>query len=206
MSAAAVIRLADIFDTLDSVRKPAIQRAFLLTAPEFGVRGSGNQSKIPAMDDTVFLDVTLRPNPPMSTFALRLIVAAVATLNLGFGLLFVLRGAWPVTPFMGADVLFLAWALNATRIAANAFERVRLTAIVLSIQKHPVHGTNGEVTLNPYWVRVDMDDPPTSTSRLLLWSHGRALQIGRFLPPTERLHVARALRQALTRARAARPA
>lgn len=155
--------------------------------------------------ERVLFDATLRPNPPMSMAALKLVVCAVAAINLGFGLLFVLQGAWPVTPFMGVDVLFLAWALNATRIAANAFERVRLTPVVLSILRHSPTGRENTVSMNPYWVRVDMEDPPQRTSPLLLRSHGRALQIGRFLAPPDRLSVARALRAALRLAREAIP-
>ena len=64
--------------------------------------------------DPVFLDAVLRPNPPMSPAVLLAILAVVALMNIGFGALFVLRGAWPVTPFMGLDVALLAWAFHRT--------------------------------------------------------------------------------------------
>ena len=48
-----------------------------------------------------------------------------------------------------------------------------------------------------------MDDPPRHESRLELRSHGRSLAIGGFLTPGERLDLARALREALERARGA---
>jgi len=102
---------------------------------------------------------------------------------------------------MGADVALLAWALNAARVAARAFEEIRLTPLKLLVRKHPPRGADTLVELNPYWVRVQMDDPPARTSQLILWSHGRAIQIGRFLDPRERLSFARALRAALGHAR-----
>ncbi len=151
--------------------------------------------------ETVLLDATLKPNPPMSARALKLVVAAVACVNLGFGLVLVLHGAWPVTPFMGADVAFLAWALNAARAAARAFEQIRLTPFSLVVRRKPARGAESRIELNPYWVRVEMDDPPRRTSRLVLWSHGKGVQIGRFLAPNERLAFAIALRAALRRAR-----
>jgi uncharacterized membrane protein len=137
----------------------------------------------------------------MSAAALRLVVGGVAIVNFAFGLMFILRGAWLVTPFLGIDVLLLIWALNTGRIAARAFERVRLTPANLSIVHQPARGAPRQFTLNPYWVRVDMDDPPTRTSRLVVWSHGRGIQIGTFLVPEERLSFAQALRGALSRAR-----
>jgi uncharacterized membrane protein len=137
----------------------------------------------------------------MSAKAFKLVVGAVAAVNLGFGVVLILRGAWPVAPFLGADVMFLAWALNAGRIAARAYERVRLTPERLLVVRQPARGRETRFAFNPYWVRVDMDDPPTRTSPLMLWSHGRGLQIGRFLPPEERLSFAQTLRAALRRAR-----
>jgi uncharacterized membrane protein len=137
----------------------------------------------------------------MSTAALKAVVAGVACVNLGLGLILVLRGAWPVTPFMGADVAFLAWALNATRVAALAFEQIRLTPLRLLVRRMPARGEETLIELNPYWVRVEMDDPPQSSSKLVLWSHGKTVQIGRFLAPDERLSFAKTLRAALRRAR-----
>jgi uncharacterized membrane protein len=139
----------------------------------------------------------------MSVGALRFVVTAVACVNLGFGLVLALHGAWPVTPFMGTDVLFLAWALNAARRAARAFEQIRLTPLSLLVRRKPARGAESQIELNPYWVRVEMDDPPQRTSKLVLWSHGRGVQIGRFLAPNERLSFAKALRAALRRAREA---
>ena len=151
--------------------------------------------------EPVLFDATLRPNPPMSAKALKAVIGAVALVNLGFGLYFVSRGAWPVTPFMGADVALLAWALNAGRIAARAWERVKLTPGNLLVRHQPAKGKAREFALNPYWVRVEMDDPPTRTSRLMLWSHGRCVQIAGFLAPEERLSFAKTLKAALHRAR-----
>jgi len=158
-----------------------------------------------AAAESVLFDATLKPNPPMSATALKLVVSMVATINLGFGLYFIWRGAWPVTPFMGADVALLAWALNAGRVAARAWERVKLTPDALHIWRQPARGSASEIEFNPYWVRVDMDDPPTRTSKLMLWSHGRAIQIGRFLVPEERLSFAQSLRAALRKARETSP-
>lgn len=125
----------------------------------------------------------------------------VAGVNLGLGLVLILHGAWPVTPFMGADVALLAWALNAARLAARAFEQIRVTPFRLFVYRKPARGAGSQIELNPYWVRVEMDDPPQRTSKLMLWSHGKSVQIARFLPPNERLSFARTLRAALRRAR-----
>jgi uncharacterized membrane protein len=154
-----------------------------------------------ASADPVFLDAVLRPNPPMSAGALRIILAVVAAANLAFAIGFMLRGAWPIAPFMGMDVALLAWALRASRLAAQAYEHIRLTTAELLIDSHPARGPAREVTLNPYWVSVHLDRTDEQPRKLTMRSHGKQLQVGSFLDPASRLSFAGLLRHALERAR-----
>jgi uncharacterized membrane protein len=57
--------------------------------------------------------------------------------------------------------------------------------------------------LNPYWVRVQLEEPAGRSSRLTLWSHGKGIRIGAFLPPMERASFAQRLKSALYSARTA---
>ena len=158
-----------------------------------------------AADNPVFLDAELRPNPPMKPAALLWVLIVVAAINLGFAILFMLRGAWPVTPFMGADVALLAWAFHASRVAARASEHIRVTPESLSVDARSPRGQQTSAQLNPYWVRVDLDTRDELPRRLTLRSHGQSLLIGKFLAPRERHSFALALRSALAEARAWRP-
>ena len=153
------------------------------------------------MPDTLLLNTTLRPNPPMSEGALKIILGLVATMNLAFAVWFISRGAWPVTPFMGADVALLGWAFHSSRVAARRREELRVTPSRLLLDRFPPRGTPMHVEFNPYWVRVELEEPPQRASRLTLRSHGRVEQIGSFLPPAERQNVAQALRAAIGKAR-----
>lgn len=153
--------------------------------------------------EPVYFRAVLRPNPPLPPLLRKLLITVVATLNLAFALMFLLRGAWPVTPFMGADVLFLAWALASSSKSAKRREEVRVTRSELRVDYYPPQGKPISVELNPYWVRVYVDEPPKGSNVVTLASHGRRLRIGSFLPPRDRLSLAQALRAALDRARQA---
>jgi uncharacterized membrane protein len=142
----------------------------------------------------LLLDRVLRPNSALNPRILLAILLVVGAINLAFALHFVLHGAWPIAPFMGADVALLAWAFRASWLAAQRAERVTLTRSRLVVARTP----GGETVLNPYWVRVELEPP---TDRLALWSHGKAVRLGAFLPPAERLSLAEALRRALWQAR-----
>jgi uncharacterized membrane protein len=149
----------------------------------------------------VLLDAVLRPSPPLPPNALLLILAIVAALNLAFGMAFLLRGAWPVTPFMGADVLLLSWAFRASRLAAEREEHLTLTPTLLTVTNRPVHKSKPDVTLNPYWIRVEVAEVPGRASQLTLWSHGQGVRIGAFLAPEARASFAARLSEALRQAK-----
>ena len=153
----------------------------------------------------MILDQVLRPSPPLSPRLLFAILCLVAAVNVAIALYFVLRGAWPIAPFLGGDVALLAWAFRASLIAARREEHVTLSRPMLRIARRPPRGRSDEVRFNPYWVRVDMDDPPDHWSQLTLWSHGKGLKIGTFLAPEARAQFALGLKTALRPARETAP-
>lgn len=145
-------------------------------------------------ESDILLDRVLRPNPALNPRVLLAILCAVTAVNLAFAVYFLLRGAWPLAPFMGADVVLLAWAFRVSWLAAQRQEHLTLTRSALVLARPP-----GEsVVLNPYWVRVELEPP---SDRLALWSHGKAVRFGSFLPPGERQSLAEALRRALWQAK-----
>src|SRR5215475_11407217 len=108
-------------------------------------------------------------------------------------------------PFMGLDVALLAWAFRAVTREARREEHITLTPSLLRIEARPPEGPVRAFEMNPYWVRVAMEEPPGRASRLTLWSHGKGVRIAGFLPPQERASFAQRLRAALSRARDVRP-
>jgi len=153
------------------------------------------------MSAPVLLETVLRPSPPMKPRALLIILGVVVLINFAFAAYFVSRGAWPVMPFLGVDIGLLAWAFRASTLAAQREERVRLTPEELHIARIAPKGARTELSLNPYWVRVEMDDPAEHWSQLTLWSKGKGERIGTFLAPMERASFALRLKDALRTAR-----
>ncbi|HVZ91883.1 MAG TPA: DUF2244 domain-containing protein [Rhizomicrobium sp.] len=156
-------------------------------------------------EESPILDVVLRPAPPLRPRALGAILGAVIAINSAFAICFLVRGAWPMLPFMGADIALLAWAFRASTLASRREERVVLTRSLLRILVRPPKGRPSEVRLNPYWVRVDLAERRGRSSQLTLWSHGKGVGLGSFLAPPERASFAERLKAALRLARAAAP-
>lgn len=166
---------------------------------------AGNLGAMSKSDgDPVFLDAVLRPAPPLSAHAMVLVLGAVGLVNFILGVIFVLKGAWPVMPFLGLDVLLLVWAFHRCRQRAQSYEHIVLSLSRLHITRHPFGGQSREISLNPYWLNVAIEEEAEQPRHLLLSSHGRSVEVGGFLGPDERVRLAQLLRQALTAARSYR--
>jgi uncharacterized membrane protein len=90
-------------------------------------------------------------------------------------------GAWPVLPFTGLELALLWWALRQIDATAEDFERITLEAERLTIETR--RGTLLQRhTFHPYWAQLQFDQPPGQQQhRLLIRSHGKEVEVGRWL-------------------------
>lgn len=142
-------------------------------------------------------EAVLYPNPPMGPKGAMILFGAVAIVSFAMGLAFVQAGAWPVAGFFGLDILLLAIAFRVCMHRSRRSEVVRLDGEGLSVCRVAANGRRTGWRFEPYWVRVDMDDPPRPGSQLVLAQGYRRLRIGEFLTPVEKHELASALRLAL---------
>jgi uncharacterized membrane protein len=151
----------------------------------------------PAGDGLAPFDAVLYPNRSLGPFGFYALMSAIVLVSAALGAAFVFAGAWPVTGFLGLDVLLLYLAFRWNYRAGRCAELIRLDRDGLCVRQVRPNGATREWRFEPHWVRVTIDDPPRHDSQLVLSSHGRALAIGAFLTAEERAEVARALRAAL---------
>jgi uncharacterized membrane protein len=139
-------------------------------------------------------DAVLYPARSLGRFGFHLLMAAIVLVSGGLGAAFVLAGAWPVTGFLGLDVLLLYLAFRWNYRQGRRAEFIRLDATGLAVRRVDPDGRAREWRFDAYWVQITSDD---SNHQLTLSSHGRSLVVGAFLSPEERLEVGKALRAAL---------
>ena len=152
---------------------------------------------------TVYFDAELRPHRSLGPRGF-LVVMAVAT-GFGFviGVAFMLIGAWPVLGFCGLELVLLYLAFRLNYRDGRRRERIRLTDRGLEIRAIAPNGAVQIWSVEPSWLRVEVENTRRKGGRITLSSHGRGTVIGTFLAPAERDEVARALRAAIARYRAA---
>ncbi|MEM7021122.1 MAG: DUF2244 domain-containing protein [Pseudomonadota bacterium] len=152
---------------------------------------------------TAVLDVVLYPNCSLGQTGFAALMAAIVVVSVAVGAGFMMVGAWPVTGFLGLDVLLVYLALRWNRREARRAEYVRLDGAALKVRRLEPNGRSQDWSFEPYWVRVVLESMGPYDNRLSLRSHGRELVIGAFLTSAERREVADVLNQALDQQRAA---
>lgn len=146
-------------------------------------------------------DAVLLPHRSLSGMGFCVVMAFLGGASFALGLAFLLIGAWPVVGFLGLDVVLVWIAFRLSYRSGRLSERLQLSEESLTVRRVLPSGRAREWRFQPYWLRVEMDNPPRTDSQLTLASHGRRLTVGTFLTVQERREVAEALSAALRRLR-----
>ena len=103
-------------------------------------------------------------------------------------------GYWPVLPYAGAEMLLLAWALHSNMQRRHEHESIDITDAEVIITY--AQGNPARVVFPRHWARVKIRRPhsPLHRGHLVIESHGRAYEVGKFLTEEERRQLAAALR------------
>ena len=132
------------------------------------------------------LDAELRPHRSLSAKGAMLLLIPLVFVNLVFAAFFLALGAPIVPPFLGVDVLALAFALAASYRSGKAVERVRVTADEISVVRE--FGLRaGTVWTSPtLFTRVEGQEPGRHAVRVRLICKGREIALATALSPGER--------------------
>ncbi len=116
-----------------------------------------------------------------------------------FSLFFVLQGLWPVLPFWGLEMVVLAAALILSLRRRHWRQTVSIDDVAIRVETTSQRGAHKQ-EFSRAWAKVKLRSARTNLhpSRLLIESHGRALEVGSFLTEEERRALALRL-QALLR-------
>ncbi len=151
------------------------------------------------------LDLTLTPNRSLDRDHARWLVIGVGVIFLLGGLRFVALGAWPVLPFMAADVALLGWAFRASYASGRGHERVVLAGDALTLERVSARGEVRRFGFEPLWTRVQVEETALGDADVYLAARGRRVRVGRFLSAPERRAVGAAIADALDGYRSWRP-
>ena len=154
-----------------------------------------------ADEEAVRFDAVLHPHASLTPRGFFLLMAVIGLVSFCAGIAFILIGAWPVFGFFGLDVLLVYLAFKLNYRDARRYETVRLTESLLTVERVAPSGRRERWRFQPYWLQVELLEQPSARSALTLRSHGRILEIGKFLTTDEKIDLANALRAELNKLR-----
>ncbi|WP_259781887.1 DUF2244 domain-containing protein [Aestuariispira ectoiniformans] len=144
-----------------------------------------------------FLDVTLRPYRSLPPEGFMFLMFAIGGTGFLIGFAFFLMGAWPVAGFCGLEFLLVYIAFRLNYRAARLIEHLRLSDDGLTITRITPKGEVTITHLEPNWLTVTLDRVDDEIRQINLRSHGKTLNIGRFLTGEELEDLANRLTTAL---------
>jgi uncharacterized membrane protein len=95
-------------------------------------------------------------------------------------------------PFAGLEMAVLAWALYSNM--QRRFERESIDISETEVVIEDNHANPRRIVFPRHWARVKIRHPNSPRSSLVIESHGRAREVGKFLTEEERRQLAAELR------------
>jgi len=137
----------------------------------------------------------LAPHCSLSVHGALLFFASVCFTTFGVAAVATWMGYWPVLPFAGAEMVLLGWALKTNM--ARRFEREHIEVTEREVIIEFAKGTPRRVVFPRHWAQVKIRRPksPLHRCQLVIESHGRAYEVGKFLSEEERHQLAAQLKQ-----------
>jgi len=138
----------------------------------------------------------LAPHCSLSVRGAVLFFGATCFATLGIAGVATVLGFWPVLPFAGAEMLLLGWALKSNMARRHDHELIDVTETEVSVVFS--HGSGRipphRVVFPRHWARVKILRPDSPRAALVIESHGRVCEVGKFLTVEERRQLAAELK------------
>ena len=134
----------------------------------------------------IVFDAVLRPYASLTPFGFLIFMTGLITLSFVFGLTFVMLGAWPVFGFFCLEVLIIYSAFKYNYRNAKRHETIKLTKSCITVESFSPAGIKQTWKSQTYWLKVEYPSSTYARGKLTLRSHGKAIEIGSFLTPSEK--------------------
>ena len=138
--------------------------------------------------------IDLAPHCSLSPRGALLFFGSVCFATFGVASVVTWLGFWPVLPFAGAEMLLLGWALHSNMQRRHEREHIEVTEREITID-YAIPPRR--VVFPRHWAQVKIRRPksPLHRGQLVIESHGRVHEVGKFLTEEERRQLAADLRR-----------
>lgn len=122
----------------------------------------------------------------------------MVAVSFSIAIAFALQGAWLILPFAGLEMLALGAALYVVAHRGCRWQIVSIQGDRIEVVEHEQTGKRKQI-FQRAWAQVRLEQARIKgyPSRLIISSHGRAVEIGGYLVNAEKEHLALELRKAV---------
>ena len=142
--------------------------------------------------------IVLMPNSSLPFRQAIIFFVGISVVSLSVALLFYFMGLWLILPFSGIELLLLGYCLVITMKKCGVREVITISDKVIRVERGSKKAeSKSELPLG--WVRVELEKPKYKgyPKNLVLSSHGKKIEVGRFLVESEREKLAIQLKKML---------
>ena len=141
--------------------------------------------------------ITLYPYRSLNKKGFFLLMFVLATFSFIAGVMFMLKGAWPVFGFFGLDVLLVYIFFKINFRSGKKKEIIILTKNNLIIKIYNSEKILKTFKLDPGWLKINLIKLKNHTSKLQISSKNKSIIVGSFLRHQEKIDVIYSLEKAL---------
>jgi len=154
------------------------------------------------MSPTLYMDAEIKPNRSLSERGFVILVSVITIANVASAAVFVKMGAHYVAPFLGLDLVAVLVAFGASYKSGRVIERVQVSpsAVRITYETAKAHRVVWESPTAFTRVTTECDGEDRVMSLRLALS-GRETAVAAALSPGERREFARALEEAIWKAK-----
>ncbi len=142
--------------------------------------------------------IVIRPNRSLTRRQLQLAFVGIAVVCLSIASVFAVLGMWPVLPFAGAEVIVVGIGFYLSALGGREMEVVSVGGDKVAVEKGR-RQVRQRWELQRAWAQIRLLAPKIRwyPSRLVIRSHGKAVELGKFLNEQERRRLAGQLQRAI---------
>ena len=138
--------------------------------------------------------VTFKPNSALSAVNKQKVIVLLTLIPCAIGVAFCILGAWLVLPFVGLEIVALAYAFYYVNQHETDYESISIDGDNLVVERCIGENVTQQI-INPYWVKVIQHELANGELHLYLQTHGKVIEIGSYLTRKQRELLARQLKQ-----------
>ena len=105
------------------------------------------------------------------------------------GVFFTMFGGWPILGFFGAEFIFIAGMVHVFIKRTEISENIEITRETVTLTQRDLSGVRTS-NFHAYWAQIEYSGSATENGTLEIRSHGKAIEIGRFLSAHEKQRMA----------------